>query len=337
MMPWNGALKIFGLPTLRSMLSTDLVLITDNILFDRAFFNPAFNYLSTISLIAPYCRQRKIPAVLYNASVGPITTDIGKKALQKVLDAGPVAILRDARSREHLQELGLRCPEFVEGADCALNTRQPLSEEVDRILQRLYGGRDLRPMIGLNINAYLGSWQGRHDRGGSSRLTTVLADTVNRLTSEVEADVLIFVTQVMDHTISKELKIRLRESADIPVVANPDYTYQEIAGLLCRVELLVGMRTHAQILAVSAGTPVVNINSYPKSRAFLETLDMGQWSIDVAELTDARLDALIRRAWEVRADTRAHLLPAVLREQHKAKAAVTKIGDLLGFTPCRAK
>jgi hypothetical protein len=64
LMPWNGSLKIFGFPALRAMLWTDAVLITDNILFDHRFFNPAFNYLSTISLLAPLCRRRNIPIVV---------------------------------------------------------------------------------------------------------------------------------------------------------------------------------------------------------------------------------------------------------------------------------
>src|SRR6478736_9587973 len=53
LMPWHGAMKILGLATLRAMVQTDCVLITDNILFDKSFFNPLFNYLSTIALFAP--------------------------------------------------------------------------------------------------------------------------------------------------------------------------------------------------------------------------------------------------------------------------------------------
>ena len=123
LMPWNGALKIFGLPTAYAMLRTDLVLITDNLLFDRKFFNPAFNYLSTISLLAPLCRRRGIPVLLYNASVGPIETPRGAAALRRVLRASELAIVRDERSKELLTELTpLEASRVHVGADCALNT-----------------------------------------------------------------------------------------------------------------------------------------------------------------------------------------------------------------------
>jgi len=305
------------------------VLITDNILFDRAYYNPAFNYLSTISMIAPLCRWRNIPLVLYNASVGPITSRRGERALQKVLDAGPVSILRDTRSRDHMLELGLRCPKFIEGADCALNTTPPESHRVDSIMDDLFAVRSQRKLIGLNINAYLGSWQGGQTKGAGSQFTSIVANAVNRLRAENDADLLLFVTQVMDHRITDELRKKLQGGDEIPVVANPKYSYDEIAGLLSRVDMLIGMRTHAQILAVSVGTPVVNINSYPKTRAFLETIGMDRWSIDVGELSETSFDDLIRQAWQCRMETRDQLVPEVDRERKKARSAVGVIGNIL--------
>ena len=327
LMPWNGALKIFGLPTVRAMLSADLVLVTDNILFDRSFFNPAFNYLSTISLIAPLCKRRNIPVVLYNASLGPINTERGRRALQRVLDAGPVGILRDTSSPQLVRDLGLRGPEFVAGADCALNTRPPADDRIESLMAQLFQRPRRRPVIGLNVNAYIDSWQGR--TGDTSRFTSIVAEAVNQITADFKVDVLLFVTQVMDHRITRELRDKLRQNKNIPVASNPQVSFQEIAGLLSRMDLLIAMRTHAQILAASVATPFVNINSYPKSRAFLDTIGMGDWSLDVAEVTVERLIELVHRAWLARDSSRAQLLTEVRRERDKARAAVHVIGRYL--------
>ena len=54
LLPWYGAIKNFGIPLAHAMLNTDLVLICDNILFDRKFYNPLFNNLSSIALVAPF-------------------------------------------------------------------------------------------------------------------------------------------------------------------------------------------------------------------------------------------------------------------------------------------
>ena len=54
MMPWNFALKNFGWPLFRAMTNTQMVLITDNILFDRKFNNPFVNNLKSIALFAQH-------------------------------------------------------------------------------------------------------------------------------------------------------------------------------------------------------------------------------------------------------------------------------------------
>ena len=113
LMPWNLAIKILGLPTLLSMIKTDMVLITDNALFDRKYYNPLVNFLFTIGLIAPLCKKRGIPIVFYNANVGPIFTKAGNRALQKVLDTSPLVILRDPESEELLQSLNLTYPDAI--------------------------------------------------------------------------------------------------------------------------------------------------------------------------------------------------------------------------------
>ncbi|VAW39910.1 hypothetical protein MNBD_DELTA03-1743, partial [hydrothermal vent metagenome] len=99
-MPWNLAVKNFGLPLYRAMTNTDMILITDNILFDRQLNNPLVNYLRAISLFAPFSRKKAIPIVFYNASIGPIDTPPGKRALQKVMDASRLVIARDENTRD---------------------------------------------------------------------------------------------------------------------------------------------------------------------------------------------------------------------------------------------
>lgn len=330
LMPWNGAAKIFGIPTLRSMLQTDLVLITDNILFDRWYFNPGLNYLSTIALIAPLCKRRGIPVVLYNASLGPIRTRRGTRALQRVLDAGPLAILRDQGSRDLIRDLKLRSPEIVMGADCALNTRVLDTSRVNEIMHDLGLTGPQRPLLGFNVNAYVDTWQrsqgNRLDRPG---FVSLVAEAIDTVIDRLDVEPICFVTQVMDRHIEAEVIARMRHRARVRTVANPKYSYQEIASVMSRLELLVGMRTHSLILATAVGTPIVNINAYPKSMAYLGTIGMDSWSIQFEDLSAASLVDLILRAWAAREQTRRALLPAVAREQSLAVESARTVGRLL--------
>ena len=107
LMPWNFSLKIFGLPIFKTVLSSDLVLITDAILFDLRLFNPLFNYLSTMSLVLPMAKKRGIPVVLYNVSLGPVSRNAGKVCMRRVLNSSENIIVRDEESLKHLLLLEL--------------------------------------------------------------------------------------------------------------------------------------------------------------------------------------------------------------------------------------
>lgn len=333
LMPWNLSLKIFGLPTFRSMLHTNIVLITDNILFDRRYFNPMFNYLSTISFMAPRCRRRGIPILLYNASVGPIRTPRGARALQRVLDAGPAVILRDERSRNLLKELNLRHSEVTMGADCALNTEPPPPDRLDRILGRIGLQDSPRKGLGFNVNAYIDTWQ--KDSGSITRKSFVVlvAKVIDRMIRELDLDVVFFVTQVMDRHIIGEVINAAENRERIVIADNPRYTYQELAGIMSKLEMLVGMRTHSLILSCAVGTPVVNINAYPKSAAFLDTVGLHDWSINFDRLSEENLYEMVRRGWDQREATRAALGPEVAREKAKSVASTRIVGRLLGLSP----
>lgn len=331
LMPWNGALKIFGLPTAYSMLSADAVLITDNLLFDHRYFNPLFNYLCTISLLAPLCRRRGIPVVPYNASLGPIRTPRGRRAMQRVVDAMPAAILRDAGSCRLLEGFGPGGPEIILGADCALNTEPPPAPRIDEMLREIGVAGRGRPLLGFNVNSYIDAWQKKSDGFGRERFVKLVASAVDRLIRELDVDVVFFVTQVMDGRISGEVIDAVQQRDRVFRAENPTYDFEELAGILSRVELLVGMRTHSLILACSVETPIVNLNAYPKSKHFIDTVGMGGWSLEIDDLSEEALCDITRRAWAERERTRATLAAEVPREKAKSLASIEVVGRLLGI------
>jgi len=329
LMPWNLSLKILGVPTWRAMRETDAILITDNILFDKQFFNPAFNYLSTISLFAPEARRRGIPIILYNASVGPINTPRGEAALRRVLQDSPLGIVRDPSSLELIRALNLPGLEMVMGADCALNTEPPTPEQLDALTKRVDFPDGGRPILALNINAYIDAWNPK-DRGVDRKsFVGLVARVTDRLIAGYGVDVAIVATQVMDRAISESLRQSISRREHVHLVSSPDTDYREASGLLGRADLLIGMRTHAMILACATGTPVVNLNAYPKSRAFLETLDLNEWTLELPELTEDVLYDRVCRAWEARAETRERILKAVVSEKATARSAADRVLGLL--------
>ncbi|MGR0480201.1 MAG: polysaccharide pyruvyl transferase family protein [Candidatus Electronema sp. V4] len=319
LLPWNGCIKNFGWPLYKAMTATNAVLICDNILFDRKFYNPLFNYLSSIALFAPFCKKRGIPIVLYNASVGPIDTPAGKKALAKVLEATELAVIRDQNTKELLEKLALPCPELHVHADCALNTAAPPQARMEAIIAKEHLFINPKGTIGFNVNSYIDNWS----NGGSftrEGFCAAIAEAADRVINELGVDVIFFVTQVMDTKITQQCAAKITRLERVKIISNADYTYEEIAALLGRVELHSGLRTHSLIFCAAMHTPMIGIVSYPKSAGFLRTVGQGDWLIPFADLTANSLAAMISKAWVERTATRQELERLVPAEKEKARS-----------------
>jgi N-acetylglucosaminyldiphosphoundecaprenol N-acetyl-beta-D-mannosaminyltransferase len=329
LMPWNGAVKIFGLPTFQSMLGADVVLVTDNILFDRDFYNPLFNYLSTISFMAPACQKRNIPIVPYNASLGPIRTQTGVKAMQRLMDACPFIILRDKQSKKMLDQNQIRYRAAYEGADCAINAKVPPEAQMSEIIRQEGLFKNSNGTISFNINAYIDTWRKEGQPYGRERFLKTIAGTIDRLIDDLDIDIMYTITQVMDTQITQECLNYVQHRDRVKVVSNATYTYQEITGLLQRADLHTGMRTHSIILSAAALTPMVGINAYPKTVGFMETIGQDSWIINFDDLTVENYASLLKKAWEQRHVTKQNMKPLVEREQAKASGSVALVSKLL--------
>jgi polysaccharide pyruvyl transferase WcaK-like protein len=319
LLPWNGCIKNLGWPLYKAMTSADAVLICDNILFDRKLYNPLFNYLSSVALFAPFCKKRGIPIALYNASVGPIDTPAGKKALAKVLAATELAVIRDQNTKELLERLALPCPELHVHADCALNTEPPPETRMQEIIakERLFSNP--KGTIGFNVNSYIDNWSKKGDFTRES-FCAAIAGAADRVMDELDADLIFFVTQVMDTKITRQCVDKIARQERVRIISNAEYTYEEIAALLGRVELHSGLRTHSLIFCAAMRTPMIGIVSYPKSAGFLRTVGQGDWLLPFADLNADSLTAMISRAWQERAATREELARLVPAEKEKARS-----------------
>jgi len=328
MLPWNLAFKNFGFPLYRAMTNTDMVLITDNILFDRKFHNPFVNNLKSIALFSGACKKRGIPIVFYNASIGPIDHDYGCAALQKVLDCSPLVITRDEMTQDLIKNLNLHHPDIIINADCAMNTQIPSESQLDVIIRKEGLFTNPKGTIGLNVNAYIDNWSqtGTLNR---ERFCEIITGTADKLIEDLDVDIMFTVTQIMDMKITQEC-IKLCKNQDrVKVVGNRDYTYQELAGLLSKVDIHAGLRTHTLIFCAAVNTPPISINAYPKSAGFLKTVGAGDWTIDFESLSVENLSTLMVNCWQDRHAIAERMKPVVELEKKKARDSVDLVTDLL--------
>jgi polysaccharide pyruvyl transferase WcaK-like protein len=335
LLPWNLSLKIFGLPILWSVLSADLILVTDAILFDLKLFNPLYNYLSTLSLVLPMAKKRGIPVVLYNVSLGPANTGMGKKCLLRVLRSSDKIIVRDGESLKLLDTLGFARDGVILAADCALGVPPASPVRVDEILKKegiLQSGRN---GIGFNISTYIDMYVRKKSRRlERDRFIQIIARTIDWTVEKLDAEIAFVITQPMDLKIAGEALALLRRRDRVKLISNRTYTHGEISGVLSRMEMHVGMRTHSLILASAQCTPVVGIIATPKNRGYMMSIGQGERMVEFGDGFDERsLREAIASCWESREKIREDLKVIIEKERKKARASALLLKDYIPHPP----
>jgi len=328
MMPWHGSVKAFGLANYFGMTRTDMVLITDNALFDRKLYNPLINTLWSVALFAPICRKKNIPIVFYNASVGPIETEVGKTALQKVMDATKLITLRDPATKQLFERLNMRTPEVHLQADCAINTVPTGGRRLDDIIRKENLFTNATGTISFNVNSYIDNWS---DTGKLTReeFCRIIAASIDQVIEELGVDVLLTVTQVMDLKITRECLDYVKEKSRVRIITNEEYSYHDIVGILSKVDSHIGLRTHSLIFCASVNTPMVSINSYPKNAGFMRSISQDDWMIEFDGLSREGIAGMMIKSWREKEQRKQSMTPITDLEKKKARESVQMVLGLL--------
>jgi polysaccharide pyruvyl transferase WcaK-like protein len=330
LLPWTLSIKILGLPTFWTTLHSDLVLVTDAILFERKLYNPLYNYLWTLSKVLPKAKKKNIPVILYNCSLGPVTSNQGRKCLKKVIKSAEVLVLRDMESLELLKTLDIRHTNIRMGADCALNAIPSSNAIFNEICKREKLFKSDRPVIGFNVNSYVDAYVRQNGKAfGRQRFVSIFAETVDRTIDELNVDVIFIETQHMDMGIANEVMAKIRNRDRIRLVSNVTYSYEDICAVLKRLELFVGMRTHSLILSTAMGVPAVGVMTYPKNRGYMKTIGQDECLIEFNNLTTDQFFDLISKTWSRRKEIRQILLPKVEAEKKKAQGSAAVLAPYL--------
>ncbi|MGD9579271.1 MAG: polysaccharide pyruvyl transferase family protein [Syntrophorhabdus sp.] len=332
LMPWNLSLKIFGLPVFRAILKSNLVLVTDAILFDHKFWNPVFNYLSTLWMAFPVAHRRQIPIVLYNGSVGPIKKSIGRRALEEVIRCMDMVIVRDPESIAILKKLHIEHEQIILGADCALNTPIPNTGRLQEIFQKEGLFSNGKRTLSVNVNSYIDSFLSKGKEAfGAERFKHLITETLDRVVKDLDVNLVFVMTQVMDIKIGHEILHRMKARDRVRIITNRDYSHNEIAGVLAHVDLHVGMRTHSVILATASCTPTICIAYRPKNKGYMQTIEESDRLVEFDHLKDSNyLYQLICKTFSERQNIRRKLEPIIAREKEKAKKSAEYLGKYLG-------
>ena len=174
--------------------------------------------------------------------------------------------------------------------------------------------------ITFNVNSYIDAFLNGNKKGlGVSNFISLISSSIDRIIEELGVNIVFVVTQHMDLKITEDVISNIKHRDKIRLFTNLKYGYKDIAGVLSRADLHVGMRTHSLILAASVCTPVVGIIAYPKNLAFMKTIEQEEHIIEFNNISQDRLVNVIKKAWEERDQIRKSLAGLIGREKDKAR------------------
>ncbi|MEZ0375248.1 MAG: polysaccharide pyruvyl transferase CsaB [Candidatus Sericytochromatia bacterium] len=268
-------------------------------------------------------RRLKLRSMIFGQGLGPLRLSPSRWLLKQILRGVNAISVRDPESLGMLQDMGLPPARLHQCADPVLTLQPAHYSQVAQLLQA--EGVDLdRPLIGVSIRPW-STWFEKQLKAFCS----VLAQFAARVNAQI---VLIPFQPEQDTWMCHEAaySLRTRPAAYVPqvLVLEGSYSPTQMQGIIGRMDLIVGMRLHALIMAASQHVPAVGLVYDPKVRHFAESVDY-RYIGSITALSQADLFYQhLSDTWDRRETLRQYLhtrLPQLQQKVYEAREIALRL------------
>lgn len=269
---------------------------------------------------------RGVPTMVFGQGIGPLNHLASRLMVRAAFSRAQAVTVRDQASFDLARSLGVKADRLTLAADPVLCLAPAPAERIDAIASSIGLSPDL-PKIAVAVRPWY-TWFERQFKVFNTALT--------QLSMESGAQLVLLPFQMPgDERITTELYdcLRYRPEGHVAPVAmlSAPLTAPEMEGLIGRMDMVIGMRLHALIMAASSGVPSVGLVYDPK----VEHL-CNQWGFpcvpSVEALDDARsFEHLLSAAWRDRQATRERLRSVGEGWRARARENFEVIDRLLGM------
>lgn len=303
---------------IKALASSDLLLSGGGgLLQDSTGVNSVIYYLG-VCLLA---RLLGKPVMFYCQGFGPVRSGLGRR-LTRLANGLQLLTWRDQESADEIAALGVTRPATRVTADPVLGlepcsaarvaeilSREDLIGDVAR-MERPAGGSDVGPLLGVAVRSWPGLDQG------------ALVDGLRRFAEEQKARILFLPFQPSrDRPVSEELARQLAPHAR---TLTHDYEPRELMGIVSCLDLVLGMRLHAAIMAAARGIPCLGLAYDPKVERFCTRAGAVSLALEglTAEGLHKALHHLLRGRAHARGELEKRVTPMVESVRATAQAAL---------------
>ncbi|MCL3817238.1 polysaccharide pyruvyl transferase family protein [Aeromicrobium wangtongii] len=253
------------------------------------------------------------PIALGPCSVGPFHP-IYRRAASRLFSKVSVACVREEISRGFLEESATdKRPTIIDSPDMAFwFSRDNADHLPPKILSEIED--EAVPILGVSVRRHYFPESKDPARAQQDYLDTV-ASAIAQLTTKQSLRVWIVPQTQEDLDPGLRLSELLADRGVRHENRREDLSFEQLRSLYGRLHLLLGTRMHANILAMTAGTPVAAIAYEPKTTGILDSMGLSSWGLDITALGNGNLAELLERQWLAAPDLRM-----IARERCEAQA-----------------
>lgn len=281
-----------------------------SLLQDTTSLRSLLYYLTLLNMAV--AAQR--PVMLYANGFGPVTSRVGRAACRWTLDRVTLITLRDQCSRRELEKLGVCSPPMRVSPDPVFLLEAAPLEVVEGILQRegIAGSPEGRLAVAV-----------RHWRGFDLR---VLAEALDQTSRRTGMQVLFIPMHGEDdRRCARETATFMEHPAQ---VLQGTYSPSELLGLVGTAQVLLGMRFHALVFAISQAVPAAALIYDPKVSSLASELQLPEAGY-ASTIDPEQLASTVEKLYLQRAATRERLARLARQLREDASAAIGEALALL--------
>ncbi len=304
------SLHSFNLPALWKALRSCALFISGGgtLIQDISSTRSLLYYLFCLRL----AKKRGCSVMMYGCGIGPLRKKANRKKAARIINSSVDAItLREEESRETLRSLGISSPEIVSATDPALFI-EDINQSYLRSLMQKCGLEE-----GENYICFcLRPWG---DFPRKAELFSRASDYA------YEKHGLKSVFLPMNAQEDSAFAAKVAELCKYsPVIIKERFSAKETAGLISKMNMLVGVRLHALVFAAKNAVPTVGISYDPKVAAFLKYIGRGNFAAANA-LTETKLFEMIDSAAKALPEASAFPTEKILSLKNTSRDIAAKL------------
>ncbi len=295
----------------KAMYSSDLILITAGMYYDWSLFNPRQNTLFAFLIFVAIAKMLRRPIGAYCAGVGPICTRLGKYLIRFIFNALTFIILRDKTSESLLQTIGVTKPPIFVTIDPVVNVI-PTDEETTSHILVSNGIPRSNVKVGVNINYLMDAMAKPDSRWNESEFIEVIASAADSIVEDFQAVIIFIVMCSDDIDMTEKIQCKMTHKKGSTLLRlYTGYTSSEIAGIISKLDAMIGMRLHSVVIATAMGVPTIAVSYAPKVQSYMEMLEQGKHVLQLNELSSEKLLGKFQELWLSRDSIREALVSKI--------------------------